>query len=84
MKVPIFTGALGSTENCAKKELGTLCSGRSNLRHHTGMRENVCGIDPGLVLDSSKKIKQSPEMDRRITTIINTTMALVRSGTDEC
>jgi hypothetical protein len=28
----------------------------------------VCGIDPGLVLDSNKKIKSSPEMDRRITT----------------
>ncbi len=29
-------------------------------------RENVCGIDPGLELDSEGRVKSSPDMDRRI------------------
>jgi len=65
MKVPIFTGALGSTEIARKNwehfAVGAAISGITLV-----CGENVCGIDPGLELDSKGKIKKSPEMDRRI------------------
>lgn len=67
MSVPVFTGALGSTEIARKNwehfAVGAAISGITLV-----CGENVCGIDPGLVLDSNNKIKESPEMDRRITT----------------
>lgn len=65
MKAPFFTGALGSTEIARKNwehfAIGAAISGITLV-----CGENVCGIDPGLKLDSKKKIKESPEMDRRI------------------
>jgi len=65
MKVPIFTGALGSTEIARKNwehfAVGAAISGITLI-----CGENVCGIDPGLELDSRGKIKSSPDMDRRI------------------
>jgi glutamate synthase domain-containing protein 2 len=65
MDVPVFTGALGSTEIARKNwehfAVGAAISGITIV-----CGENVCGIDPGLVLDDHKKIKESPEMDRRI------------------
>lgn len=65
MKVPIFTGALGSTEIARKNwehfAVGAAISGITLI-----CGENVCGIDPGLELDSKGKIKNSPDMDRRI------------------
>jgi len=65
MDLPAFTGALGSTEIARKNwehfAVGAAISGITIV-----CGENVCGIDPGLVLDKSKKIKESPEMDRRI------------------
>ncbi len=67
MKVPIFTGALGSTEIARKNwehfAVGAAISGITLV-----CGENVCGIDPGLELDSNGKIKSSPDMDRRIET----------------
>jgi len=67
MKVPIFTGALGSTEIARKNwehfAVGAAISGITLV-----CGENVCGIDPELELNSDGKIKKSPEMDRRITT----------------
>ena len=67
MKVPIFTGALGSTEIARKNwehfAIGTAISGITLV-----CGENVCGIDPQLVLDKDGKVKSSPEMDRRIET----------------
>lgn len=67
MKVPIFTGALGSTEIARKNwehfAIGAAISGITLV-----CGENVCGIDPGLELDKNGKIKKSPEMDRRIET----------------
>ena len=67
MRVPIFTGALGSTEiarvNWEHFAIGAAISGITIV-----CGENVCGIDPGLVLDSSGKVRESPEMDRRIET----------------
>ncbi|MFH1593219.1 MAG: FMN-binding glutamate synthase family protein [Candidatus Omnitrophota bacterium] len=65
MKVPMFTGALGSTEIARKNwehfAIGAAISGVTLV-----CGENVCGIDPGLELDSKKKIKSAPDMDRRI------------------
>ncbi|OYT27549.1 MAG: FMN-binding glutamate synthase family protein [Candidatus Altiarchaeales archaeon ex4484_96] len=65
MKVPIFTGALGSTEiarvNWEHFAIGAAISGVTLV-----CGENVCGIDPDLVRDSEGKVKSSPEMDRRI------------------
>jgi glutamate synthase domain-containing protein 2 len=65
MKVPVFTGALGSTEiarrNWEHFAVGAAISGITLV-----CGENVCGIDPELELDSKGKIKNSPEMDRRI------------------
>jgi len=65
MKVPIFTGALGSTEIAHKNwdhfAVGAAISGVTLV-----CGENVCGIDPQLELDSNGKIISAPDMDRRI------------------
>ena len=65
MKIPIFTGALGSTEIARKNwehfAVGAAISGVTLV-----CGENVAGIDPQLKLDSNKKITSSPDMDRRI------------------
>jgi len=65
MRIPIFTGALGSTEISQKNwehfAIGAAISGITVV-----CGENVCGIDPRLELDSNGKIRKSPEMDRRI------------------
>ncbi len=65
LKAPIFTGALGSTEIARKNwehfAVGAAISGITLI-----CGENVCGIDPGLELDSKGKITHSPDMDRRI------------------
>ncbi len=65
LKVPVFTGALGSTDIARKNwnsfAIGTALSGITIV-----CGENVCGVDPKLQLDSDNKIKKSPEMDRRI------------------
>jgi glutamate synthase domain-containing protein 2 len=67
MKVPVFTGALGSTEIARKNwehfAVGAAISGVTLV-----CGENVCGIDPALELDAAGKVKLAPEMDRRITT----------------
>jgi glutamate synthase domain-containing protein 2 len=65
MRIPIFTGALGSTEIARKNwehfAIGAAISGITVV-----CGENVCGIDPGLELHRNGKIKKSPDMDRRI------------------
>jgi glutamate synthase domain-containing protein 2 len=67
MKVPIFTGALGSTEiaraNWEHFAIGAAISGITLV-----CGENVCGVDPALKLDRNNKVVESPEMDRRIDT----------------
>ncbi len=67
MTVPVFTGALGSTyvahTNWEHFAVGAAISGVTLV-----CGENVCGIDPGLELDSKGKIKESPEMRRRVDT----------------
>ncbi len=65
MRVPIFTGALGSTEIARKNwehfAIGAAISGVTIV-----CGENVCGIDPKLELDKNGKITSAPDMDRRI------------------
>jgi glutamate synthase domain-containing protein 2 len=65
MQVPIFTGALGSTEIARKNwehfAVGAAISGITLV-----CGENVCGIDPALELDSNNKVTKAPDMDRRI------------------
>jgi glutamate synthase domain-containing protein 2 len=65
MRVPVFTGALGSTEIARKNwehfAVGAALSGVTLV-----CGENVCGIDPELELDSNNKITKAPDMDRRI------------------
>ena len=65
MKVPVFTGALGSTEIARKNwehfAIGAAISGITLV-----CGENVCGIDPALELDNKGKVKNAPDMDRRI------------------
>ncbi|MDR2765319.1 MAG: FMN-binding glutamate synthase family protein [Tannerella sp.] len=65
MTVPIFTGALGSTEIARKNwehfAVGAAISGVTIV-----CGENVCGIDPALELSEAKKVKKAPDMDRRI------------------
>jgi glutamate synthase domain-containing protein 2 len=67
MRVPIFTGALGSTEIARKNwehfAIGAAISGITLV-----CGENVCGVDPGLELDKNGMISKSPDMDRRIET----------------
>ena len=65
MKLPAFTGALGSTEIARKNwehfAIGAAISGVTLV-----CGENVCGIDPKLELDAKGKVSSSPDMDRRI------------------
>jgi glutamate synthase domain-containing protein 2 len=65
MKLPAFTGALGSTEIARKNwehfAIGAAISGVTLV-----CGENVCGIDPELELDAKGKVTLAPDMDRRI------------------
>ncbi|MFC2066163.1 FMN-binding glutamate synthase family protein [Chloroflexota bacterium] len=65
MKVPVFTGALGSTEIARKNwehfAVGAAISGVTLV-----CGENVCGIDPKLERDANGKVVSAPDMDRRI------------------
>ncbi|MCL1880501.1 MAG: glutamate synthase-related protein [Actinomycetia bacterium] len=65
MKMPIFTGALGSTEvaraNWEQFAIGTAITGISLV-----CGENVCGIDPALERDSSGNVTKAPDMERRV------------------
>lgn len=67
MRLPIFTGALGSTEiarrNWEHFAVGAAISGVTLV-----CGENVCGIDPELEITAEGKVASSPEMDRRIET----------------
>ena len=67
MKLPIFTGALGSTE-IARRNWEHIAVGAAISGITVVVGENVCGVDPGLELDDNCKVKKSPEMDRRIAT----------------
>jgi glutamate synthase domain-containing protein 2 len=64
-RVPVFTGALGSTD-VARKNWDHLAVGAAISGITIVCGENVCGVDPGLVLDRHGKVAHSPEMVRRI------------------
>lgn len=65
MQLPIFTGAMGSTDIARKNwehfAVGAAISGITLV-----CGENVCGIDPELERNGEGKIVNCPEMDRRI------------------
>jgi len=67
MKVPVFTGALGSTyvahTNWEHFAVGAAISGVTLV-----CGENVCGIDPELELDANGKVRHAPDMKRRVET----------------
>ncbi len=67
MSVPVFTGALGSTEIARKNwehfAVGAAISGITIV-----CGENVCGIDPQLERGANGLITRAPDMDRRIET----------------
>ena len=65
MSVPVFTGALGSTE-IARKNWEHFAVGAAFSGITIVCGDNVCGIDPALVLDRNNKVKEAPDMDRRI------------------
>jgi glutamate synthase domain-containing protein 2 len=65
MKLPVFTGALGSTD-IARKNWDHFAVGAAITGFSIVCGENVCGIDPGLRLDKKGKVADSPEMRRRV------------------
>ncbi|MBN2577420.1 MAG: FMN-binding glutamate synthase family protein [Pirellulales bacterium] len=65
MRMPIFTGALGSTD-VARVHWDGLAAGAAICGISMVLGENVCGIDPELKLDKHGKVIESPEMHRRL------------------
>jgi glutamate synthase domain-containing protein 2 len=65
MRMPIFTGALGSTD-IARKHWDGLAAGAAVSGISLVVGENVCGIDPELEQDKEGRVTRSPEMERRI------------------
>jgi glutamate synthase domain-containing protein 2 len=65
MKLPVFTGALGSTE-IARKNWEHFAAGAAVTGITLVCGENVCGIDPQLELNSDGKVKNSPDMKKRV------------------
>jgi glutamate synthase domain-containing protein 2 len=65
MRVPVFTGALGSTE-IARRNWEHFAVGAAITGITLVCGENVCGIDPKAELDKSNKVQESPDMRRRV------------------
>ncbi len=65
MRMPIFTGALGSTD-IARKHWDGLAAGAGISGISLVVGENVCGIDPELERDTFGQVKKSPEIEKRI------------------
>jgi len=65
MRVPVFTGALGSTE-IARKNWEHFAAGAAIAGISIVCGENVCGIDPALELDANGKVKKAPDMAQRV------------------
>jgi glutamate synthase domain-containing protein 2 len=65
MRMPIFTGALGSTD-IARKHWDGLAAGAGISGISLVVGENVCGIDPELKRDKYGQVTKSPEIERRI------------------
>ncbi len=65
MRLPIFTGALGSTD-IAKNNWEHFAAGAGIAGISLVCGENVCGIDPALELDANGKVAKAPDMARRV------------------
>lgn len=65
MRMPVFTGALGSTE-VARRNWEHFGAGAAISGITLVCGENVCGIDPELELDGHGKIVEAPDMRRRV------------------
>ncbi len=65
MRVPVFTGALGSTE-IARKNWEHFAAGAGIAGITLVCGENVCGVDAEAEFGSDGKIVKCPEMDRRV------------------
>jgi glutamate synthase domain-containing protein 2 len=65
MRVPVFTGALGSTE-IARKNWDHFAAGAGVAGISLVCGENVCGIDPALERGDDGKVTRSPDMERRV------------------
>ena len=65
MRLPVFTGALGSTD-IARKNWEHFAAGAGIAGITIVCGENVCGIDPELELNSDGKIKKAPNMAERV------------------
>jgi glutamate synthase domain-containing protein 2 len=65
MRMPVFTGALGSTE-IARANWEHFAAGAGIAGITIVCGENVCGIDPELKLDRKGKVAESPELRRRV------------------
>jgi glutamate synthase domain-containing protein 2 len=65
MRMPVFTGALGSTE-IARRNWEHFAAGAAISGITLVCGENVCGIDPKLELDRKGKVVESPDMRRRV------------------
>ena len=65
MRLPVFTGALGSTD-IARKNWEHFAAGAAIAGITLVCGENVCGIDPALELDGDGKVARSPDMARRV------------------
>jgi DNA-directed RNA polymerase beta subunit len=67
MRMPVFTGALGSTD-IARKYWDSFAIGAAISGISLVVGENVCGIDPQAEFYKDGSIKRSPEMERRVKT----------------
>jgi glutamate synthase domain-containing protein 2 len=65
MRMPVFTGALGSTD-IARKYWDSFAIGAAISGISVVVGENVCGIDPEAEFNKAGRIIRSPEMERRI------------------
>jgi acetylglutamate kinase len=65
MRMPIFTGALGSTE-VARRNWEDLVVGAAIAGVTIVCGENVCGMDPQAKLNRHNRVVESPEMRRRV------------------
>ncbi len=65
MRVPVFTGALGSTA-VARNNWEHIAAGAGISGITLVCGENVCGVDPGLELDAKGRVAESPDMRRRV------------------
>jgi glutamate synthase domain-containing protein 2 len=65
MRLPVFTGALGSTD-IAKKNWDHFAAGAAITGISLVCGENVCGIDPALERNKQGKVTNAPDMKRRV------------------